>query len=112
MIHGTSTFSVLTLLQDWLYDEGDDASKAKYVNKQEEIRSIAGPIIQRYNDKIEGERQAVLEKQQKAHAAKQAEIERKKREEESKKQANAPEPKDTEMSDADAVKPDAVDEMD
>jgi heat shock 70kDa protein 4 len=77
----------------------------------EEIRSIAGPIIQRYNDKLEGERQAALKKQQEAAAAKQAEIERKKREEEAKKQAEAPqESKDTEMSDADATKPDEIEE--
>ena len=97
--------------QDWLYDEGDDATKAQYVGKMEDIRSIAGPIIQRYNDKIEEERQSVLKKQQEAHAAKQAEIERKKREEEAKRQAEAPqEAKDTEMLDADAVKPDEIEE--
>ncbi|KAF2727519.1 heat shock protein Hsp88 [Polyplosphaeria fusca] len=101
----------LETIEDWLYDEGDDATKAQYVNKMEEIRSIAGPIIQRYNDKIEEERQVVLKKQQEAAAAKQAEIERKKREEEAKKQAEAPqEQKDTEMSDADAAKPDEVEE--
>jgi heat shock protein 4 len=102
----------LETIEDWLYDEGEDATKAQYVSKQEEIRSIAGPIIQRYNDKIEEERQAVMKKQQEAMAAKQADIERKKREEEAKKQAEAPAPetKDTEMSDADAVKPDEVEE--
>jgi len=97
----------LDAIEDWLYDEGDDATKAQYISKQEDIRSIAGPIIQRYNDKIEEERQAVMKKQQEAHAAKQAEIERKKREEEAKKQEES---KDTEMSDADNVKPDEVEE--
>lgn len=104
---------ILTQLQDWLYDDGEDASKAQYVSKKEDIRSIAGPIIQRYNDKIEGERQAVLEKQQKEHAAKQAELERAKREAEAKAQANAPpapEEKDTEMTDAETQKPDSVEE--
>ncbi|KAF1993414.1 heat shock protein Hsp88 [Amniculicola lignicola CBS 123094] len=100
----------LDAVEEWLYDDGDDATKNQYVNKMEEIRSIAGPIIQRYNDKIEEERQRVLKKQQEAHAAKQAELERKKREAEAKKQAEAPEQKDTEMSDADAVKPDEVEE--
>jgi heat shock protein 4 len=99
---------LLTWAQDWLYDEGDDATKNQYISKQEDIRSIAGPIIQRYNDKIEEERQAVMKKQQEAAMAKQAEMERKKREEEAKKQES--EPKDTEMSDADNVKPDAVEE--
>lgn len=97
-------------IQDWLYEDGEDATKAQYVSKMEEIRSIAGPIIQRYNDKIEEERQVVLKKQQEAAAAKQAEIERKKREEEAKRQAEAPEPKDAEMTDAETTKPDEVEE--
>ncbi|KAH8698200.1 heat shock protein 70 family [Phaeosphaeriaceae sp. PMI808] len=103
----------LEAIEDWLYDDGEDASKAQYVSKREEIRSIAGPIIQRYNDKIEGERQAVLEKQQKEMAAKQADLERAKREAEARAQANAPpapEEKDTEMTDAETTKPDSVEE--
>ncbi|KAF1850549.1 heat shock protein Hsp88 [Cucurbitaria berberidis CBS 394.84] len=101
----------LEVIEDWLYEDGEDASKAQYVSKKEEIRSIAGPIIQRYNDKVEGERQAVLEKQQKEHAAKQADLERAKREAEAKKQAEAPaEEKDTEMTDAETTKPDGVEE--
>ncbi|EUC44656.1 hypothetical protein COCMIDRAFT_97653 [Bipolaris oryzae ATCC 44560] len=101
----------LETIEEWLYDEGDDASKAQYVSKKEDIRSIAGPIIQRYNDKIEGERQAAMEKQQKEHAAKQAELERAKREAESKKQADAPpaeDSKDTEMADAEGQKADGA----
>ncbi|ORY10058.1 heat shock protein Hsp88 [Clohesyomyces aquaticus] len=98
----------LDTIEDWLYDDGEDASKAQYVSKMEEIRSVAGPIIQRYNDKIEEERQAVLKKQQDAAMAKQAELERQKRELEAK---NAPPEKpDAEMTDAEAVKPDEVEE--
>lgn len=103
----------LEQVEEWLYDDGDDASKAQYVSKKEDIRSIAGPIIQRYNDKIEGERQAYMEKHQKEHAAKQAELERAKREAEARKQENAPpaaDEKDTEMQDAEAQKPDSVEE--
>ncbi|KAF2472869.1 heat shock protein Hsp88 [Lindgomyces ingoldianus] len=101
----------LETIEDWLYEDGEDATKAQYIGKMEEIRSVAGPIIQRYNDKIEEERQAVLQKQHAAAAAKQAEIERKKREEEAKKQAEAPPEKpDAEMPDADAVKPDEIEE--
>ncbi|OAL07038.1 heat shock protein Hsp88 [Phaeosphaeriaceae sp. SRC1lsM3a] len=103
----------LESIEDWLYEDGEDASKAQYVSKKEDIRSIAGPIIQRYNDKIEGERQAAMEKQQKEMAAKQAELERAKREAEAKAQANAPpaaEEKDTEMTDAETTKPDSVEE--
>lgn len=103
----------LEQIEEWLYDDGDDATKAQYVAKKEDIRSIAGPIIQRYNDKIEAERQAIMEKQQKEHAAKQAELERAKREAEAKKAENAPpaaDQKDTEMADAEAQKPDGVEE--
>jgi len=102
----------LEATEDWLYDEGEDSTKAKYISKKDDIRAIAGPIIQRYNDKIEAERQAVMEKHQKEHAQKQAEIERKKRETEAKAQADAPqtEEKDTEMTDAETVKPDGVEE--
>ncbi|KAF2684167.1 heat shock protein Hsp88 [Lentithecium fluviatile CBS 122367] len=100
----------LETMEDWLYDEGEDATKAQYISKRDEIRAIAGPIIQRYNDKVEEERQAVMKKQQEAHAAKQAEIERRKREEEAKKQAEAPEQKDAEMTDAETAKPDEVEE--
>ncbi|KAF2204086.1 heat shock protein 70 [Delitschia confertaspora ATCC 74209] len=101
----------LETIEDWLYEDGEDATKNQYVSKMEDIRSIAGPIIQRYNDKIEEQRQSVLRKQQEAAAQKQAELERKKREEESKRQAEAPqESKDEEMKDADTVKPDEVEE--
>jgi len=103
----------LETIEDWLYDDGEDASKAQYVSKKEDIRSIAGPIIQRYNDKIQGEQQAAQEKYQKEMAAKQADLERSKREAEAKAQANAPpapEEKDTEMTDAETTKPDSVEE--
>jgi len=103
----------LETIEDWLYDDGEDASKAQYVSKKEDIRSIAGPIIQRYNDKIQGDQQAAQEKYQKELAAKQADLERSKREAEAKAQANAPpapEEKDTEMTDAETTKPDSVEE--
>lgn len=48
----------LTVSEDWLYDEGEDASKAVYIAKMEEIQTLAGPIAQRYFDKIEEERAA------------------------------------------------------
>ncbi len=83
----------LTCSQDWLYDEGEDATKAQYVSKTEEIRSIAGPIIQRYNDKIQEEQAAARKKHEESAAAKQAEIERKKREEEEKKRRQEEEDK-------------------
>lgn len=106
-----STISLLTDIQDWLYEDGEDASKAQYVSKKEDIRSIAGPIIQRYNDKLQEEESKKREKWEKEAAAKQAEIERQKREAEAKKgDAPAPEDKDAEMADAETTKPDAVEE--
>ncbi|KAJ4376947.1 adenyl-nucleotide exchange factor sse1 [Didymella sp. IMI 355093] len=101
----------LEQIEDWLYEDGEDASKAQYVSKKEDIRSIAGPIIQRYNDKLQEEESKKREKWEKEAAAKQAEIERQKREAEAKK-GDAPqtEEKDTEMADAETTKPDSVEE--
>ncbi len=97
------------LVQNWLYDEGDDATKAIYVSKIEEIRAVAGPIVQRYKDKIEEERQAALKAAEEAAAVKRAEAEAKKAEEDAAKKANeAPGSKDEEMKDADAPGADVV----
>jgi heat shock 70kDa protein 4 len=66
----------------------------------EEIRFIAGPVIQRYMDKIENERLAVLQAKEEETAKKREEQEAKRKaEEEAKKAAEAP---DTEMKDAPA----------
>lgn len=94
-------------MQDWLYEDGEDATKAAYIAKMDDIRFVAGPIIQRYQDKIEAERQAILKAQEEAAAKKRAEAEAKKAAEEPKKQ-----PEDTEMKDADgeAIKPESVEE--
>jgi heat shock protein 4 len=59
--------------EDWLYDEGEDTTKAVYIAKIDEIRAVAGPIVQRYFDKVEEERaaaQAVAD----AEAAKKREM--------------------------------------
>jgi len=102
--------------EDWLYDEGEDATKAQYQSKIEDIRFLAGPVIQRHLDKIEEERQAILKVQEEAAAKKRAETEAKKKvDDEAKKTAEpqAEEPKDTEMKDApdsETVKPDSVEE--
>jgi heat shock protein 4 len=79
----------------------------------DDIRFVAGPIIQRYQDKIEAQKQAVLKAQEEAAAKKRAEAEAKtKSEEEAKKAADAKKGEDTEMTDADSetVKPDGVEE--
>ena len=87
----------------------------------DEIRFVAGPIVGRYQDKIEEERQAVLKIEEEKAAKKRAEIEaRKKAEEDAKKKSEPKKEKeestvngeDTEMKDADAVKPNEVEEPD
>lgn len=92
------------LFQDWLYEEGEDTTKSVYVSKMDEIRFIAGPIIQRHREKVEAERQAVLKAEEEAAAKKRAELDaQKKAEEEAKKaeESNKPDA-DTEMKDAPA----------
>lgn len=101
-----------------MYDEGDDATKAQYVAKMDEIKFVAGPVIQRYNDKLEEERQARLKLEEEAAAKKRAEAEAKKKAEEEAKKAegskgtDTPKSQDTEMKDAptETVKPDSVEE--
>ncbi|KAK8189481.1 putative heat shock protein Hsp88 [Phyllosticta paracitricarpa] len=99
--------------EDWLYEEGEDTTKAVYVAKIEEIRSIAGPVIQRYKDKLQEELNAKIAAEEAAAAAKKAEFDAKRKAEEEARQAKeAAEKKanDQEMSDADATKPDDVEE--
>ncbi|KAH7031002.1 hsp70-like protein [Microdochium trichocladiopsis] len=88
--------SKLTETEDWLYEDGEDATKAVYISKMDEIRAMAGPISQRYFDKVEAERQAVQAKIDAENAAKKAD-------EESRKAAEGKsENKDEEMTDAEA----------
>ncbi|BDD59742.1 adenyl-nucleotide exchange factor sse1 [Monascus purpureus] len=94
--------SKLAQSEDWLYEEGDDTTKAVYVSKIDEIRFIAGPIVQRHKDTLEAERQAVLKAQEEAAAKKRAEAEAKRKEEEAKKAEEAKKQADTEMKDAPA----------
>lgn len=91
-------------MQDWLYDEGEDASKGVYIAKIDEIRAMAGPVVQRHFEKVEAERQAVQERVDAEQAAKRA------AEEEARKAAEAektPEDgADAEMKDADGAQAD------
>ncbi|KAL8976688.1 MAG: hypothetical protein Q9205_007361 [Flavoplaca limonia] len=110
--------------EDWLYDEGEDATRSVYVAKMDEIRFVAGPIVGRYQDKIEEERQAVLKAEEEKLAKKREEQEAKKKAEEEAKRAKeekegkkapapdaAPAAADTEMKDAgEEIKPDGVEE--
>ncbi|SZF02134.1 unnamed protein product [Blumeria hordei] len=63
----------LTTTEDWLYDEGEDATKATYIAKMDEIRMLAGPITQRHFDKVEEER-AAAQAISDAEAAKKREL--------------------------------------
>jgi heat shock 70kDa protein 4 len=96
-------------MQDWLYDEGEEATKAVYIAKMDEIRAVAGPIVQRYFDKVEEERAAAAAAAEAELAAKRAAAEEaKKAAEKDGKAENGT--KDEEMTDAETVKPDEVDE--
>lgn len=90
------------LLQDWLYEDGDDTTKANYIAKMDEIRFVAGPIIQRHTDKIEAEQEAIRKAHEEEAAKKRAAEEAKKKAEEETKKKEAPPAPDTEMKDADA----------
>jgi len=96
----------LEKIEDWLYDEGEDATKAVYVAKMDEIRAVAGPIVQRYFDKVEEERAAAqaLEDAENAKKREMAEA--------AKKAALAQEAvsKEEEMTDAETTKPDEISE--
>lgn len=90
----------------------------------DEIRFVAGPVVGRYLDKIEEERQAVLKIEEEKAAKKRAELEAKKKAEEEAKKAAEPakkaeganggvnegETKDTEMNDAEVLKAEGIDE--
>ncbi|SPJ71377.1 probable heat shock protein Hsp88 [Fusarium torulosum] len=85
----------LEATEDWLYEEGEDTTKGVYIAKIDEIRAMAGPIVQRHFEKVESERQAALEKAEADRAAKKAE-------EDSRKAAEGNKSNDQEMKDADA----------
>lgn len=68
--------------QDWLYEDGEDATKAQYVAKHEELRATAAAVIQRFNERRQAE-----EDERRAKA--EAEAAKKREEEEAKKQADA-----------------------
>lgn len=88
------------ILQDWLYEEGEDTTKAVYIAKMDEIRAVAGPIAQRYFDKIEEERQAAQAKIDAENAAKRAAAEAAAAKKSSEKKEEPA--KDEEMSEAPA----------
>ncbi|KAJ9131158.1 Hsp88-like protein, variant [Pleurostoma richardsiae] len=95
----------LEATEDWLYDEGDDATKAVYIAKMDEIRALAGPVVQRHFEKVEAERQAVQARLDAEAAAKKAAEEEARKAAEAQKAAQGGDSaKDTEMTDAEAPK--------
>lgn len=94
--------------EEWLYDEGDDTTKAVYIAKMDEIRALAGPIVQRHFEKVEAERQALQARLDAERAAKKAAEEEARKAAEAEKAANGG--KDEEMTDADATPKPEVEE--
>ncbi|CAF9925195.1 MAG: Heat shock protein hsp88 [Gomphillus americanus] len=87
--------------EDWLYEDGEDATKAAYIAKMDEIRFVAGPIVARYMDKIEEERQATLKIEEEKAAQRKAELEaQRKANEEANKAEGGDKKPDVEMPDA------------
>ncbi|KAF2719306.1 heat shock protein 70 [Polychaeton citri CBS 116435] len=105
-------------LEDWLYEDGEDATKAQYVEKRDELFRTAGPIIQRFNDKRQEEEDARRKAVEEEAAKKRAQLEAAKQAEEERKAAEAaakmvPKQQDEEMQDApaeEATKPADVEE--
>ncbi|KAJ6091632.1 hypothetical protein N7467_003601 [Penicillium canescens] len=64
----------LSATEDWLYEDGDDTTKSIYIAKMDEIRFIAGPIIQRYKEKVEAEREVIRKAEEAAASKRRAEL--------------------------------------
>lgn len=64
---------MLMKAEDWLYEDGFDATKAKYIAKYEELASIGNIIRGRYLAKEEEKKQAIRQKQEEKNAAEMAE---------------------------------------
>lgn len=83
-----------------MYDEGDDVTKAVYISKIDDIRSLAGPVVQRHFEKVEAERRALQERLDAQAKAKKAAEEEARKAAEAEKAAQGG--SDQEMKDADA----------
>lgn len=98
--------------EEWLYDEGDDATKAVYIAKMDEIKALAGPIVQRHFEKVEADRQALQVRLDAERAAKKAAEEEARKTGEADKASPSKDTKDEEMTDADAPQKPEVEEAD
>jgi len=61
--------ALLTKTEDWLYDDGYDSTKAKYIARYEELASKGNLIKGRYLQKEEEKKQAIRQKQEAKQAA-------------------------------------------
>ncbi|KAM9889270.1 hypothetical protein OXX79_012263, partial [Metschnikowia pulcherrima] len=65
--------ALLTKTADWLYDDGYDSTKAKYIAKYEELASTGNLIKGRYLADQEEKKQALRQKQEASQMAAMAE---------------------------------------
>ncbi|EER32602.1 heat shock protein Hsp88 [Candida tropicalis MYA-3404] len=65
--------NLLMKTEDWLYDEGEDSTKGKYIAKYEELASIGNIIRGRYLAKEQEKKEQYRQKQEAAQAAAMAE---------------------------------------
>lgn len=79
----------LAKAEEWLYDEGYDSTKARYIARYEELASIGNVIRGRYLAKEEEKKQAIREKQEAKQAQFMAEKMAAAREASKKKEPNA-----------------------
>ena len=64
---------LLMKAEDWLYEDGEDSTKAKYIAKYEELASIGNVIKGRYLAKEQEKKEQYRQKQEAAQAAAMAE---------------------------------------
>ncbi|RCK60359.1 Heat shock SSE1 [Candida viswanathii] len=64
---------MLMKAEDWLYDEGEDSTKAKYIAKYEELASLGNIIRGRYLAKEQEKKEQYRQKQEAAQSAAMAE---------------------------------------
>ena len=99
----TKLKDMLQKAEDWLYDEGYDSTKAKYIAKYEELASLGNLIKGRYQAKLEEERQAQRAKQEAARMAEMAEKMAAQRKAEAEAKAAEEEKKEKESEKADGA---------
>lgn len=90
---------MLSKAEDWLYDDGYDSTKARYIAKYEELASLGNVIRGRYLAKEEEKKQALRQKQEASRMAELAEklAAQRKAESEKKEEASNDGAEDVEM---------------